>query len=238
VRLAASQCGLCDTYYVAHVKEACAFLGEGNGRIPAAEARVHGRQRSLEGDELHFGVHTEMLYARAVPPVLGAQWTGIVTSIALALLRSGAVDGVVCCGSDDANALKPRPMLALTEEDIMASRGVKPMLSPSLNVLAEVEARGIKRLLFIGVGCAVQALRAVEPHLGLDALYVMGTNCTDNGKEEGLAKFLNAVSDDPATVTGYECAARARARCVAGVAWRARHVSSFPASPPPSLRST
>ena len=24
-----SQCGLCDTYYVAHVKEACAFLGEG-----------------------------------------------------------------------------------------------------------------------------------------------------------------------------------------------------------------
>ena len=24
-----SQCGLCDTYFVAHVKEACAFLGEG-----------------------------------------------------------------------------------------------------------------------------------------------------------------------------------------------------------------
>jgi 7-hydroxymethyl chlorophyll a reductase len=159
---------------VAHVKEACAFLGEGNGRIPAAEARVHGRQRSLDTDELHFGVHTEMLYARALPPVPGAQWTGIVTSIALALLRSGVVDGVVCCGSAATNALKPRPMLALTEEDILASRGVKPMLSPSLNVLAEVEARGIKRLLFIGVGCAVQALRAVEPHLGLDALYVMG----------------------------------------------------------------
>lgn len=24
-----SNCGLCDTYYVAHVKEACAFLGDG-----------------------------------------------------------------------------------------------------------------------------------------------------------------------------------------------------------------
>ena len=66
---------------------------------------------------------------------------------------------------------------------MLASRGVKPMLSPSLNVLAEVEARGVKRLLFIGVGCAVQALRAVEEHLALDALYVMGTNCTDNGRE-------------------------------------------------------
>lgn len=28
-RCACSNCGLCDTYYVAHVKEACAFLGEG-----------------------------------------------------------------------------------------------------------------------------------------------------------------------------------------------------------------
>ena len=28
-----SQCGLCDTYYVAHVKDACAFLGkEARGR--------------------------------------------------------------------------------------------------------------------------------------------------------------------------------------------------------------
>ena len=27
-----SQCGLCDTYFVAHVKEACAFLGEGNNK--------------------------------------------------------------------------------------------------------------------------------------------------------------------------------------------------------------
>lgn len=24
-----SNCGLCDTYYVAHVKDACAFLGDG-----------------------------------------------------------------------------------------------------------------------------------------------------------------------------------------------------------------
>ena len=167
------QCGLCDTYYVAHVKEACAFLGDGNGRIPAAEARVHGRSRALDGDELHFGVHTEMLYARAAPPVDGAQWTGIVTSIALAMLRSGAVEGVVCCASADDNPLKPQPILATSEADILRSRGVKPMLSPSLNVLAQVEARGLKRLLFIGVGCAVQALRVVEHHLGLDALYVM-----------------------------------------------------------------
>lgn len=28
-----SKCGLCDTYYIAHVKNACAFLGDGMSRI-------------------------------------------------------------------------------------------------------------------------------------------------------------------------------------------------------------
>lgn len=28
-----SNCGLCDTYYIAHVKNACAFLGDGMSRI-------------------------------------------------------------------------------------------------------------------------------------------------------------------------------------------------------------
>lgn len=43
----------------------------------------------------------------------------------------------------------------------------------------------------------VQALRAVEPHLNLEKLYVMGTNCVDNGPRQGLEKFLNAASESP-----------------------------------------
>eukprot|EP00878_Enallax_costatus_P046207 GHUV01055900.1.p2 GENE.GHUV01055900.1~~GHUV01055900.1.p2 ORF type:complete len:117 (-),score=5.46 GHUV01055900.1:163-513(-) len=45
--------------------------------------------------------------------------------------------------------------------------------------------------------CQVQALRAVEPYLNLEKLYVMGTNCVDNGPRQGLEKFLNAASDSP-----------------------------------------
>lgn len=101
---------------------------------------------------------------------------GIVTSIALEMLRSGKVEGVVCVavrpswpralsrptrpdasppapllrlktpvarttrrlqGQDD-NPLAPKPILATTPEQILSSRGVKPSLSPNLNVLAEV----------------------------------------------------------------------------------------------------
>ena len=199
-----SQCGLCDTYYIAHVKDACAFLGDGMSRIETLEPVVHGRGRDLSNDEMRLGVVDEVVYAKRRAPVHGAQWTGIITSIACEMLRSGKVEGVICVASQPDNDMEPRPILATTVEEILSSKGVKPSLSPNLSVLAEVEARGLKKLLFIGVGCAVTALRAVEPHLGLDALYVMGTNCTDNGRKETLPKFLNAASEDPDTVVHYE----------------------------------
>jgi hypothetical protein len=36
--------------------------------------------------------------------------------------------------------LKPKPMVATCKEDILAARGVKPCISPNLNVLATIEA--------------------------------------------------------------------------------------------------
>lgn len=44
----------------------------------------------------------------------------------------------------------------------------------------------------------------MEHHLNLDKLYVLGTNCVDNGTREGLDKFLKAASDEPETVLHYE----------------------------------
>ncbi|MEW5312039.1 MAG: hypothetical protein WDW38_003702 [Sanguina aurantia] len=200
-----SNCGLCDTHYVAHVKDACAFLGDGMSKIEQLEEVVHGRPRDLENDDdLHFGVHTEMLYAKNTPSIAGAQWTGIVTQIAIEMLQSGAVDAVVCVQSDENDRFTPKPMVAMCVEDILKARGVKPVLSPNLDVLATVEALQVKKLLFIGVGCQVQALRSVEKYLGLEKLYVLGTNCVDNGARSTLDKFLNAASKDPATVLHYE----------------------------------
>ncbi len=39
-----SRCGLCDTYYVAHVKDACAFLGD--GALSVSFTRVATLQRA------------------------------------------------------------------------------------------------------------------------------------------------------------------------------------------------
>ncbi|NJL78945.1 MAG: hypothetical protein HC836_08070 [Richelia sp. RM2_1_2] len=197
-----SECGLCDTYYVHYVKEACAFL---NQQIAELEQQSHSRSRNLDNpDELYFGVQQEMMAARKKEPIPGAQWTGIVSSIAIEMLNRGIVEGVVCVQNTKEDRFQPMPVIARTPEEILAAKVNKPTLSPNLSVLEQVEKSGMKRLLVIGVGCQIQALRAVEKQLGLEKLYVLGTPCVDNVTRAGLQKFLETTSKSPDTVVHYE----------------------------------
>lgn len=197
-----SECGLCDTSYIHYVKEACAFL---NQQFDKLETLVHGRSRQLENpDELYFGVHQDMMQARKNEPIEGAQWTGIVSTIAIAMLESGKVEGVVCVQNSPDDRFTPVPVIATTREAILAAKVNKPTLSPNLNILDLVEQSGLKKLLVIGVGCQIQALRAVQDKMGLEKLYVLGTPCTDNVSREGLQKFLDTTSRSPSTVVYYE----------------------------------
>ncbi len=72
-----SECGLCDTYYIHYVKQACAFI---NQQIAELETSTHGRSRDLDNqDDLYFGVHQEMMSAKKKQPIEGAQGTGMVS---------------------------------------------------------------------------------------------------------------------------------------------------------------
>ena len=197
-----SECGLCDTYYIHYVKEACAFL---NQQFPELEAQTHGRDRDLENEnEQYFGVHQDMMAARKQQPIEGAQWTGIVSTIAIEMLTQGKVEGVVCVQNTAEDRFQPQPIIATTPAEILAAKVNKPTLSPNLSVLEQVEKSGMKRLLVIGVGCQIQALRAVEKSMGLEKLYVLGTPCVDNVTRAGLQKFLDTTSRSPETVVHYE----------------------------------
>lgn len=205
-----STCGLCDTPFISDVKDACAFLGPGMARLDALEPALHGRARSTDPDspEIQYGVIQDQFYGRAVPSVPGAQWTGIVTAVACAALETGLVDAVVCVAGAADDPLCPRPTIARSPAEVRAAAGVKPCLSPTLEVLPALRslaaAGDVQSALFIGVGCHVQAVRAVQAELGLEKLFVMGTNCTDNGPRAGLATFLEAASDSPSTAKHYE----------------------------------
>ncbi|MFM9089054.1 MAG: Coenzyme F420 hydrogenase/dehydrogenase, beta subunit C-terminal domain [Cyanobium sp.] len=197
-----SDCGLCDTRWVAYVGQACAFLDQ---HFEAIERKSHGRSRDLEDeDELYFGVHQRMLTARLTPPIDGAQWTGIVSRIGVRALETGLVDAVLCVQQSTEDRFTPVPILARSPEEVLAARVNKPTLSPNLKVLEQLPGSGIQRLLAIGVGCQVQALRTIEATLPLEELFVLGLPCVDNVSREGLNTFLHSASRSPDTVVHYE----------------------------------
>ena len=197
-----SDCGLCDSRWVAYVRQACAFLHQD---FDGMERKAHGRTRNLDQeDELYFGVQQRMLTARLQTPIDGAQWTGIVSRLGVRALESGLVDAVLCVQQSPDDRFTPMPVLARTPAEVLAARVNKPTLSNNLSVLEQLPGSGIKRLLAIGVGCQVQALRAVQDTLPLDALYVLGLPCVDNVSREGLQTFLESASASPDTVVHYE----------------------------------
>ncbi|PZV00656.1 MAG: hypothetical protein DCF23_14185 [Cyanobium sp.] len=187
---------------MAYVRNACAFL---NQQFEHLETKAHGRSRDLDNeDELYFGVHQRMTTGRLVAPIDGAQWTGIVSRIGVRALESGLVDAVLCVQQSPDDRFTPVPVLARTPEQVLAARVNKPTLSPNLEVLEQLPGSGIRRLLAIGVGCQIQALRAVQDTLPLDELYVLGMPCVDNVSRSGLQTFLESASRSPDTVVHYE----------------------------------
>ncbi|WP_129671509.1 Coenzyme F420 hydrogenase/dehydrogenase, beta subunit C-terminal domain [Candidatus Chloroploca sp. Khr17] len=195
-----SDCGVCGGELRPMMAASCVFV---NNKHEEFERQFHGRNRR-DGDELLFGVHRAIHIARMRTPNLEAQWSGIITSLAALLLERGLVEGVITTKAAPGTRWAPFPFLARTPEEVRASAGNKPCLSPNLEVLDEVRAVGLKRLAFIGTGCQVHALRALEPELGLEQLYVIGLPCTDNTSYPDLQRFLKVASKSPETIVHHE----------------------------------
>jgi coenzyme F420 hydrogenase subunit beta len=195
-----SDCGLCDTRLKPDMASACVFV---RNRSEEIERRLFGRNRS-DGDELRFGVHQRMLAARMRRPVDGAQWSGMVTSLAARLLQRGEVEAVITTGTMPGTRFAPRPVLARTANEVLDSAGNKPCLSPNLSLLDAVRDAGLKRLAVIATGCQVHMLRAAQDKLGLARLDVIGIPCSDNVTYPDLTFFLEQVSRSPETIVHYE----------------------------------
>ncbi len=195
-----SDCGICSSSLQPQMARACVFV---NNQHEALEHKLHGRNRH-DGDELLFGITRGIHIARLRPVNQAAQWSGIVSHLGALLLEQGLVEGVICVHAAPGTRWAPLPILARTPEEVRASAGNKPCIAPSLEILDEVRASGLKRLAFIGMGCQVHALRALEDELGLERLYVIGLPCTDNTAYPDLMRFLGVVSRSPKTVVHHE----------------------------------
>ncbi len=196
-----TDCGISRSSHASSCGKACQFI---HPRYDALETQVHGRTRDPAGDEAFFGPYRAMHRARLRFPRDGAQWTGITTRIAERLLETGRVDAVLATASDPDDRWKPRPAIITRAADMATCRGMKMGFSPVLALLDECAARGYKRIAVVGVACQVHALRALEQELGLSALYVLGTPCSDNTSTENFHTFLGLLTDRPQDVTYLE----------------------------------
>ena len=181
---------------------ACQFI---QPDYPRLERAVHGRVAdATQGDEAFFGVTHSMLRARLAQPLDGAQWTGITTAIAAALLESGAVTAVLTVAPDPADRWKPLPVIVTNAAEMRHVRGMRMGYAPTVALLEPARAAGHTRIAMIGIPCQVYALRALEAQLGLERLYVIGTPCSDNTTTENFHQFLALLDQNPNTISYLE----------------------------------
>lgn len=196
-----TDCGLSRTEDPGRCGRACQFLTPDYAGL---ERAAHGRARAEEGDEVFFGPYRRMLRAKLKVPREGAQWTGLTTRIAERLLESGEVTGILCMAPDPEDRWKPVPVLVEDPADLARCRGMRMGWAPLLALLEPAIAKGHKRLGIIGIPCQVHALRALEAELGLEALYVIGTPCSDNTTTERFHAFLALLDERPETISYLE----------------------------------
>ncbi|WP_296807898.1 Coenzyme F420 hydrogenase/dehydrogenase, beta subunit C-terminal domain [Thiocapsa sp.] len=195
-----SDCGFCDSSLKLLMSQTCTFV---RNQTRGIEQRLHGRTRHA-GEEGRFGIYRAMYAARMARPNPDAQWTGMVTALGARLLEQGKVDAVITTAAAPGTRFKALPILARTPQEVLATAGNKPCLSPALGLIDAVRDQGIKRLAVVGTGCQVHQLRAAEAELGLDRLYVIGIPCSDNVSYPDLEYFLTQVSKSPETVVHHE----------------------------------
>jgi len=197
-----TDCGISRTDDPKRCGRACQFIAPNYDRL---ERQVHGRTRDPgRADEVFFGPFRQMVRASLAVPAEGAQWTGITTRIGEKLLAVGHVDAVLCVAPDADDRWAPVPVLVTDAADMARCRGMRMGYAPLLSLIEPAIARGIRRLAVIGIPCQVYALRALERELGLEALYVVGTPCSDNTTTQRFHEFLALLSDDPETITYLE----------------------------------
>jgi coenzyme F420 hydrogenase subunit beta len=114
------------------------------------------------------------------------------------------VDAVLTMAPAEDDRWRPVPVIVTDPADMARCRGMRMGYAPLLALLEPAVAAGYRRLAVIGIPCQVHALRALEPALGLEALHVIGTPCSDNTTTENFHAFLARLDDRPETISYLE----------------------------------
>ncbi len=88
-----------------------------------------------------------------------AQDGGIVTQLFKFALEEGIIDGAIVAGPSD-EPWRPRPFIATTVEELMATPGTKYNISPQVSWIKEAtRSFGLDKIGIVGTPCQMQAVR-------------------------------------------------------------------------------
>ncbi|MCG8342520.1 MAG: Coenzyme F420 hydrogenase/dehydrogenase, beta subunit C-terminal domain [Chlorobiales bacterium] len=202
-----SSCGLCSIHEwpMRESIQSCVFK---NGWLGKREKKLFGRERKPDNpEEMRFGITLERFTAQLRDPLPDAQWSGIITTIARKAFESGLVEGVVTLHRSEENHFFSLPVLAMTTEEINASRGNKPVLSPVLRSLQTAVRKNLKKVLVIGAACHIHTLRDFRErfsYLQNMEIYTIGIPCVDNVQRNRFNWILERMSKSPGTACHLE----------------------------------
>lgn len=91
-----------------------------------------------------------------------AQDGGIATTLMVYALEQGIIDGTIVVGTGD-RPWEPKPIVAMSREDILKARGTRYTISPQISCLKEAtRSFGLDHVGVTGVCCQMQAVRKAQ----------------------------------------------------------------------------
>ncbi len=120
------------------------------------------------------------------------QYGGTITSLIMAGMESGTIDGAILAGESGRYGLLPEPVLARTPAQVLAASGSKYTGCPTLKIL-DKSLRECSRLAVVGRPCQVISLRkriAIEPEVGEKISLVLGLFCMWSLDYKDLTAYL------------------------------------------------
>jgi len=111
-----------------------------------------------------FGVYRRIVAARCKDPEIlkRCEDGGVVTTILVWGLRTGAFDGAVVSAIDPQKPCQPRPTVVTTVDEAIGSASSWYTYCPNNLALADAEARGLTRVAFVGVPCQITPVRKMQ----------------------------------------------------------------------------
>jgi len=158
---------------------------------------------------MSLGTYKQVVSAKATDKAIQkvSQDGGIVTALFTFALEEQIIEGAVVAAPGD-DPWDPKPLVAMTPEEIISAAGTKYTFSPNVWMIKEaVRHYGIEKLGVVGIPCQLQGIRKMQSYpfgtrFVADKLaLVMGIFCMENFPLASLETFINEKMKSSTHVT-------------------------------------